>query len=656
MKKVFLFVTGFIFSCCAAAKSVSNPSDYFRSASTGDWGTLTTWESSPDNTTWLAATLIPDNGANTIYIRNTHSVTVSTNQNMDQVIIESGGILFHSANTLTVSDGVGDDINILAGGIFTLASAANPVVFAVSTATVNISTTAILRVAATGLTFASPNPGVNTSNYIYQNASVLEYTPNLAFASAGVTFFPNVNAATIPIFRTTGNLGLIGGASFTIFNGLFEANGTITFANSGTKTFRNGIIGTGNISSDVSSGKFIINGTTASLGGTGSLTLPSVNGMDIGNTTTVTMVSDKAITGNIALLSDALVMLGTFNLTMTGIINGGSATSHIVTNSTGKLFINNIVAAPVIFPIGANTTTINPLAIFNGSNLNYGARVEVGLNPNIRFPIAAVNRTWVVNPSGLPAGPVNVNFFYNNTHGNALFNYSSTVEHGFNTGVWNVINTGLTQFGGPPNYQVTTTVNIFAANSDAPMVIGNIGAILAIDKNIQLTAQKLNDKILLKWIVNNAVDILNFIPERSADGRNYSALAEFLFADFNFTDAQPVPGLNYYRIKIKDKNGRQTISNTVVILHAASGFELINISPNPVTNGVCKINISAATNMQLEIMITDLQGRIVKKQKVNAMAGFNTIPINVSKLGAGAYQLVGYAANERTKIIRFIIQ
>ena len=105
-----------------------------------------------------------------------------------------------------------------------------------------------------------------------------------------------------------------------------------------------------------------------------------------------------------------------------------------------------------------------------------------------------------------------------------------------------------------------------------------------------------------------------------------------------------------------DEQGRQTISNTVVILHAVSGFELINISPNPVTNGVCKINISAATNMQLEIMITDLQGRIVKKQKITAMAGFNSMPINVSKSGAGTYQLVGYATNERTKIIRFIIQ
>jgi hypothetical protein len=55
-------------------------------------------------------------------------------------------------------------------------------------------------------------------------------------------------------------------------------------------------------------------------------------------------------------------------------------------------------------------------------------------------------------------------------------------------------------------------------------------------------------------------------------------------------------------------------------------------------------------------MITDLQGRIVKKQMVNTIAGFNSIPINVSNLSAGTYQLVGYSTNERTKIIRFIIQ
>ncbi len=111
----------------------------------------------------------------------------------------------------------------------------------------------MLRLSATGLTNAGT--GVHANNYIYQHASVLEYTLNLAFSSNGVTFFPNANAVTIPIFRTTGNLGLIGGGAATVINGLFEANGTITFSNAGTKTFRNGITGTGNIGHDGTSGK-----------------------------------------------------------------------------------------------------------------------------------------------------------------------------------------------------------------------------------------------------------------------------------------------------------------------------------------------------------------------------------------------------------------
>ncbi len=389
----------------------SSATDYFRSVATGLWSATSTWQSSPDNSTWLPATLTPTAAAATISIRNTHTVTVSNNQTMDEVIIESGGILLHSAATLTINNGLGDDVIVQAGGVFTLASDANPPVFAVSTATVNINSGGILRLSATGLTFPSPTPGVNTSNYIYQHVSVLEYTLSLAFASTGVTFFPNVNAVTIPIFRTTSNLGLIGGGSPTIINGIFEANGTITFANAGTKTFRNGIIGTGNIGNDGTSGKFIINGAAAGLGGSGTLTVPA-SGMDIGPTTTVTMLSDKSLTGNIALQSNALVMLGIYKLNMTGDITGGSATSHIVTNSTGKLVLNNIAGAtPRIFPVGANTTTYNPMTIFNGSGFNYAVRVEIGINPPIGIPSQAVNRTWFVTPNGTP-GAVNTNFYY----------------------------------------------------------------------------------------------------------------------------------------------------------------------------------------------------------------------------------------------------
>ncbi len=381
-----------------ATISFSDPADYFRSASSGDWNALATWESSPDNgiTPWAAATLTPTSAARTIRIQNTHTVTVNSNEDMDEVIIENGRILLHSLNTLTVNNGSGDDIIVQGGGIFTLANSSGPTFSGVATAFINPG--GMLRLSASGLTGAGV--GVHASNFVYSDASVLEYTLGLLFSTDNVTFFPNANSATIPVFRITNNIGGVGAATTTTINGLFEANGNITFQNTGTKIFRNGIIGTGHVDGSTS-GKFMINGITAKLGGTGLLTLPATAGMDIGTSATVTMVSDKSVTGNITLLSNALVTLGANNLTMTGDISGGSPTSHIVTDGTGKLVINNISGAtPRIFPIGGNAVTINPLAIFNGSGLNFGARVEIGINPSIRYPIAAVNRTWVVNASG----------------------------------------------------------------------------------------------------------------------------------------------------------------------------------------------------------------------------------------------------------------
>jgi hypothetical protein len=458
---------------------------------------------------------------------------------------------------------------------------------------------------------------------------------------------------------------LIGAGTATVINGLFEANGTITFTNAGPKTFRNGIIGSGIISADVSSGKFIINGVTASLGGTGALTLPSIGGMDIGPTATVTMVSDKSISGNITLLANALVMLHSYNLTMTGNISGGSATSHIVTNSTGKLVINNIAGAiPRIFPIGANTTTINPLAIFNGDGLNYGARVETGLNPAIGIPLQAVNRTWVVRPSGTPSATVHVNFFYTAGDANAGFTYfPATVELGFYTGVWNVINTGLTQFG---SYQVTGTVNIFAANTDAPMVIANLGAILAGNNSVSVnyfTGIKQNSHHVLNWkLTCNSTPHVNIDMQRSTDGRNFNtvyhvyATALRCQQPFTYTDDQPATGVNYYRIKMIDADGKIWYSSMVSLIHAAKGMEIMPLTPNPVVSGSVNLKVSAAQKIQMQMEITDLQGRVVQKRFVNLFAGFNTIVINTARLPRGTYAVALYNEAVGVKVLRFVIQ
>ena len=94
----------------------------------------------------------------------------------------------------------------------------------------------------------------------------------------------------------------------------------------------------------------------------------------------------------------------------------------------------------------------------------------------------------------------------------------------------------------------------------------------------------------------------------------------------------------------------------VNLINAIRGSDIQNISPNPVVNGSFNLKLSAAQKINMEIMITDMQGRLMQKQVLNAVAGFNLVPVDVRGLAAGTYQLAGYSSEGRTRILRFVIQ
>jgi len=315
----------------ACSGSVTSPPLYFRSKSTGDWSSIDTWQSSGDGNTWEDATIRPTNNDYTITIRNSHTVTVNESVTIDEVIIENGGILSYTTGTLTVANGTGDDIQINNGGVLVLSFSSTIPSFK-SGATCLVAAGGILRVSASGLTAAGV--GVNSSNFLYQNSSILEYTLTTIFAANGVTFFPNADVNTFPVFRITNLTASPGGTNPTIINGITEANSSFTWGGSGAKTFRNGIRGTGTMSQGVN-GQWIISGSTAELGGTGELSL-GTNGLLINNASNVSVTSAKTISGGtvtndgiININSDAALSIsGTLtNNTIEGIILSSPA-SH----------------------------------------------------------------------------------------------------------------------------------------------------------------------------------------------------------------------------------------------------------------------------------------------------------------------------------------
>jgi len=488
---------------------------------------------------------------------------------------------------------------------------------------------------------------------MYFNANISFNDVNLVNTGSDVVRAKTGTAATTYTLTINGNLTVSSSS-------ILETSGnTTTSGNPGIIVVKGNLINDGIIRENgtVSGNQFILQGTSnQNVSGTGSY---AGNDFDfiINNNSGATLLSSVTLPYRYTITSGNSI-LGNNNLTVPTINQAGPPTAisnHIVTNGTGKLVITSVGAFPAfaLYPIGASTTTFNPMALADGGGLSYGARVEVGINPAIRFPVAAVNRTWFITPSGGTPGTVRTNFFYYAGDGNAAFNYTANLELGLYTVLWNVVQTGIVPAGA---YQAATLVGSYGNNIESPLVLGNIPAILEAGSRVELAAQKLNDKVFLNWSSYNGLNADRFIPEHSADGRSYMSLAELSAADFSFTHRQPLPGLNYYRIKVLEKDGKVSYSNMVAILNAAKGFELINTSPNPVTAGSFKLNISTAQKSDAEIVITDMQGRVLQKQTVNTTAGFNQIPVQVNNFSPGIYFIYLVIEGERSKLLRFVVQ
>ncbi len=111
-------ITAFFTLSALAGMALAQAVGDYRSAATGNWNVLATWERY-NGTAWVTPTSgqgAPNSGDGAITIRNGHTVTVTANVTVDQTVIEAGGqVAVNSSRTLTIANGAGTDCTV--GGI-----------------------------------------------------------------------------------------------------------------------------------------------------------------------------------------------------------------------------------------------------------------------------------------------------------------------------------------------------------------------------------------------------------------------------------------------------------------------------------------------------------------------------------------------------------
>ncbi|MEI6184700.1 MAG: GEVED domain-containing protein, partial [Bacteroidota bacterium] len=214
----------------------------------------------------------------------------------------------------------------------------------------------------------------------------------------------------------------------------------------------------------------------------------------------------------------------------------------------------------------------------------------------------------------------------------------------------------------------------FAINSIAPVApwylmfddINIIQGTLPV-KMIQFKGEKVNTKNVLTWITTKEINNKGFEVQRSFNGVDFNSIGFVSSAgengnsngnlDYKFTDNQTPAGNNYYRLKQIDINGKESISEIVMIKgEKINKIEFTEIYPNPAKDKLSLILTSPGTQ-NLNIVLTDVSGRIIKEEKLLANEGNNQLSINVSSLQSGTYIIKAYCNNGcETAIQKFIKQ
>lgn len=178
---------------------------------------------------------------------------------------------------------------------------------------------------------------------------------------------------------------------------------------------------------------------------------------------------------------------------------------------------------------------------------------------------------------------------------------------------------------------------------------------------LSFSARKINNNTAkVSWSVTDNSTPDRFEVLRSTDGVNFSTIGTVegsTSLQYEFLDQQLPAAKVYYRLRMIDVDGTAELSRIVVLINNGEGGVLITgIMPSLVRERA-KLNVSSGEKGTLQIVITDISGKMVQRQSTALIAGSQEVWLNTGLLSSGYYQVTGYFQDgTRTGTVRFLKQ
>jgi Secretion system C-terminal sorting domain len=217
------------------------------------------------------------------------------------------------------------------------------------------------------------------------------------------------------------------------------------------------------------------------------------------------------------------------------------------------------------------------------------------------------------SPFTVPAGPaINQNFVLNVPVGTSAGSHFLAIRFRDAAGKW-----GLFEFD-------TITV---------------AGVVLPL-RFLSFEASKNQHSVSLKWKTENEVNTSYFDVERSINGVDFVKIGRVPsrntpgINDYSLDDLHPVKGVNFYRLRQADLDGRSDYSKIVRVLFDMETNMLV--FPNPALDKL-RIELNRPVGKWIST-IYDAQGKMTSQEMITATG--NMIELNITALAKGSYSLV----------------
>ncbi|MEP6597581.1 MAG: T9SS type A sorting domain-containing protein, partial [Ginsengibacter sp.] len=172
-------------------------------------------------------------------------------------------------------------------------------------------------------------------------------------------------------------------------------------------------------------------------------------------------------------------------------------------------------------------------------------------------------------------------------------------------------------------------------------------------------AYEQNMNISVEWKIENEKNIKEYTVEKSVDGQHFTTTATIKAkgnsnntVNYQWIDASPVSGNNYYRIRSVDVNGQIQYS-TIVKVTTGRSKPQIAVYPNPIANDIVSLQLINQPKGKYYIRLLNNAGQVILITQLQHEQGSSAQNIQINKaIDNGNYLLEVTGADKNKTILK----